>query len=373
MKISYISNSASPSKNASSLQIAKLCESLSKIGHEVNLIIPNTGEIKKNFNSFYGIKNKFNVTRLKYFKKFPTGINYYLYSFFSILKSNYKKQDLYITRNFFTSFLLSYLKKKHIFEIHDDISIEGRLINFLVKKLKILNNESIVKIITTTKTLKKRYVKYGIYNKKIAVLHNGSSLKSKMKKYNLNPKRLNIGYFGAIYDSRGIEMIIKISEIDKKNNYIIYGGTKDEISNIKKKLKNRNIYFFPHVPYSNVYKKLLEIDVCILPYTSKITVSGNVGDISKYTSPLKLFDYMKLGKLVLCSNLKVLNEVLIHKKNCILINDYKNEKEWLKQISKISKNIKKYDKIRQSAFEYAKKYDVIWRTSKLLSFYNNSN
>ena len=41
---------------------------------------------------------------------------------------------------------------------------------------------------------------------------------------------------------------------------------------------------------------------------------------------------------------------LIHKKNCILINDYKNEKVWLKQISKISKNIKKYDKIRQSAF-----------------------
>ena len=100
-----------------------------------------------------------------------------------------------------------------------------------------------------------------------------------------------------------------------------------------------------------------------------LTVSGNVGDISKYTSPLKLFDYMKLGKLILCSNLKVLNEVLYHKKNCILISNYKNEKEWLKQINEISKNIKKYDKVRKSAFEYAKKYDVNWRTSKLLSFY----
>ena len=43
MKISVISNSASPSKNASSLQTAKLCESMAQIGHEVTLILPNTG------------------------------------------------------------------------------------------------------------------------------------------------------------------------------------------------------------------------------------------------------------------------------------------------------------------------------------------
>ena len=41
----------------------------------------------------------------------------------------------------------------------------------------------------------------------------------------------------------------------------------------------KNIYFQPHIPYSDIYKKLKKIDVCILPYTSKITVAGNVGDI----------------------------------------------------------------------------------------------
>ena len=53
MKICYISNSASPSKNASSLQIAKLCEYISKMGHEVKLILPDTG-IKRIFLSFMG-------------------------------------------------------------------------------------------------------------------------------------------------------------------------------------------------------------------------------------------------------------------------------------------------------------------------------
>ena len=113
MNICYISNSSAPSTNASSLQIAKLCEYISKLGHNVKLILPNTG-FKKNFYSFYKIKRKYEIKRLKYFTKFPKGINYYLYSLIAILYSNFLKKDLFITRNFFTSFLLSILNKNHI-------------------------------------------------------------------------------------------------------------------------------------------------------------------------------------------------------------------------------------------------------------------
>ena len=56
MKIVVISNSAAPSKNASSLQTAKLCEALSRIGHKVNLILPNTGYRNINYFKFYDIK-----------------------------------------------------------------------------------------------------------------------------------------------------------------------------------------------------------------------------------------------------------------------------------------------------------------------------
>lgn len=373
MKICYISNSSAPSKNASSLQTAKLCEEISRLGHNVNLILPKTEEFKKDYFKFYDIKHKFKITRLKYFKKFPIGLDYYLYSFFSILASNFKKQDLYITRNFFCSFLLSLLNKKQLFEIHDDILIEGRVINFLVKNLKFLNRNSVLKIITTTKTLKKRYEKYGIKKDKIFVLHNASSLQPHFNKYRKKINKLNIGYFGSIFRSRGIEMILKISKIDYKNNYYIYGGTKKQILELKKKVENKNIYFQPYIPYSNIFKKLKKIDVCILPYTSKITVAGNVGDISNYTSPLKLFDYMKLGKLILCSNLKVLREVLNHNENSILVDNFTDEKNWLKKINKISNNFNKFDRIRESAFKYAKLHDLKWRTSKLLSFHHLSN
>ncbi len=372
MKITYISNSSAPSKNASSLQTAKLCEGISKLGNKVNLILPDTG-LKKNYFTFYNIRSRFKLTRLSFFKKFPKGINYYLYAFYSIYKSNFNKQDLFITRNFFASFILSLLNKKQILEIHDGIELEGKVVKFLIQHLKILNNRNIIKIITTTHSLKRLYVaKYKVEKDKIFVLHNASGLKSNYSKIKKNKKKLNVGYFGSLYFSRGLDMLIKLSKNDIHNNYFIYGGDKKNINDLKKKYNYKNLFFSEYIPYSKIQNKLKKVDVCILPYTNLVTVSGDVGDISKYTSPLKLFDYMKLGKLILCSNLKVLNEVLIHKKNCILINNYKNEKEWLKQIFKVSRNIKKYDNIRRSAFEYAKKHDVIWRTSKLLSFYDYS-
>ena len=93
--------------------------------------------------------------------------------------------------------------------------------------------------------------------------------------------------------------------------------------------------------------------MALLPYTSKITVSGNVGDISLYTSPLKIFDFMKAGKLILCSDLKVIREILVNNHNSLLIKNFKNKKIWLNKIRLISSNFKKYDKIRFNAFNYA--------------------
>ena len=50
------------------------------------------------------------------------------------------------------------------------------------------------------------------------------------------------------------------------------------------------------------------MDILLLPYTKSVTAAGNVSDITNYTSPLKLFDYVA-GKLIMSSNIKVLKEI----------------------------------------------------------------
>ena len=102
MKICYLSNAAIPSSVASSIQIVKMCEAFSNLKNKVILITTNAS--KGNINNFYNIKTKFKFKKLQYFKKFPLGIKYYLFSFLSIIESTKFKPDIYITRNFFTCF-----------------------------------------------------------------------------------------------------------------------------------------------------------------------------------------------------------------------------------------------------------------------------
>ena len=207
--------------------------------------------------------------------------------------------------------------------------------------MHLFNPKNILNIITTTETLKKKYINsYLVDKNKIKVLHNGSSLNTFFKKYKSNNAIKKIGYFGSIYKSRGIDMIIKLSKIDKNNVYVIYGGNNLECENFKKKYPYKNLFFNSYIPYSKVKEKLKKIDICILPYSKKITVSGNVGDIHKFTSPLKIFDYMKCGKLIICSNIKVIREVLKNNENSILIDNYLSTNYWLREINKIKSNKK---------------------------------
>ena len=63
MKICYLANTAVPSTTASAIQIIKMCESFSKLEHEV-LLITSSASNKKVFN-FYGVKSKFQIKKLK--------------------------------------------------------------------------------------------------------------------------------------------------------------------------------------------------------------------------------------------------------------------------------------------------------------------
>ena len=59
----------------------------------------------------------------------------------------------------------------------------------------------------------------------------------------------------------------------KNTSKEVYGGEKNDVIELKKKYRNSNIFFSEYIPYIKIEKKLNKIDICILPYTKKITVS----------------------------------------------------------------------------------------------------
>ena len=71
-------------------------------------------------------------------------------------------------------------------------------------------------------------------------------------------------------------------------------------------------------------------------------------NISSYTSPLKLFEYMSHHKAIISSDLPVLREVL-NQKNSLLV-EHDNSKGWIDGIE-ILKNPLKRNKISIQAFK----------------------
>lgn len=369
MKICYIANSALPSDNASSLQIINMCHNFELAGNKTILILPNTG-FNKSIKKFYNLKKNIQIIRCNSFKKFPIGIYYYLFTFVAIFKSLNFKVDYYMTRNYFCAFVLNLLGKKIIFELHHDLQLEGKITRFLVSRLKFLKENNFLVLIAITNGIAKYYLDKDLINKrKLLILPSASELKIKYQPQKLHKKKFKIGYFGNFYKSRGSEFILKLAKKNIKNDYYIFSNFRN--SDKKDLLKKKNIFPMNFVDRSKISYHLKKMDILILPYQKKITVKGNVGDITKYTSPMKLFDYLASGKLILSSNLNVLKEIIEHKKNCILIKNFKNEKNWIKAIEYYKKNFRKKNMISKQGYLLSKKYTYANRANEIIKRLKN--
>ncbi len=364
MRICYLFNSSLPSHNASSLQVIKTCEGLVQLKHKVFIITPNTG-FNLNIKNFYDLKFKPIRIKLNFFKKLPKGVNYYIFSLLSVIKGISLKTDLFITRNLFTLVILNILRKKTIIEIHHDLSNEGRIVRFLYKNFNILNSKNILRVVAITNSVKKFLIQeHNVIKKKIKVIPSASSLNFTFKALK-KKKKYRIGYFGSLEKSKGSEFIINLSKIDKINDYYIYGGQRDEIKEIQKVNNYKNLFLNEFVSYKNLKYHLDKMDILVMP-SNKITLRsrGGIGNIAKYTSPLKLFDYLAAGKFIIISDLKVFNEIIQNNRHCVVMS--LNYLKWLKVIRNTKNNLKRINILKRNALILSKQYTYKKRAKLLL-------
>ena len=66
---------------------------------------------------------------------------------------------------------------------------------------------------------------------------------------------------------------------------------------------------FKYIDYNKIPELLKSYKIALMPYQSTIKARSNNLDISKYISPLKMFDYLASGKIIISSDIKVLREL----------------------------------------------------------------
>ena len=118
----------------------------------------------------------------------------------------------------------------------------------------------------------------------------------------------------------------------------------------------------------DIYSKILNKgDALLMPYKNKVFYNESLSDdIGNFHSPLKMFEYLASGKLLISSNRKVLKEILKNKLNCLIVKK-NNINSWLDCIKYAENNLKKINQIAKYAKTEVQKYSWDLRIKNILS------
>tara|TARA_B100000989_G_scaffold252477_1_gene200679 strand:+ start:592 stop:1680 length:1089 start_codon:yes stop_codon:yes gene_type:complete len=361
MNIVYIAETSLTNKSAYTVHVLKMCDALSK-KNNLTLLLPKNEvgykTLKKEF--LFTSKNKFKIKSITNFKI----KNFFLRLYFSYKTSKQlrnNQQDLILTRSFLTSFFMSIWKINHILEIHSEFR---GLTKILMINLNFINSIYIKRIIFISNALRKKF--YFVKKRKTVILHDAVDIKNFLQfKHKNNKKIENLTYVGSFHEGKGVEMICKLAPRFKKLKFNVFGHPIN-----KNYPKISNLKFHGYIKYKEVPKKLASSDILLLP-SSKIQYGRSKSvNISNYNSPLKMFDYLAAGKIIISSKLKGICEVLKHNYNSIITNGFEVY-DWENSINLILNNKYDLNYIRANSLKTARKYTWEKRAQKIISLKNS--
>ena len=105
----------------------------------------------------------------------------------------------------------------------------------------------------------------------------------------------------------------------------------------------------------------------LLPYLNKVSVNSKNLEVSKFMSPLKMFDYLASGRTIIASDLKVYSHILKNNFNCLMPkrNDFKS---WVKLINNLSIKNKNFNHLSKNALNTASKFTWDKRIKKISKY-----
>ena len=152
------------------------------------------------------------------------------------------------------------------------------------------------------------------------------------------PEQFTVGYSGHLYPGRGVSLIINIAARMPDINFLIVGGEQEDVRKLQLEIKDRlleNITLTGFIPNATLPKYQAACDVLLMPYQSRVSASSG-GDIGRYLSPMKLFEYLACGRAICSSDLPVLHEILSPETALILPPDKVDS--WIAAIQKLIEN-----------------------------------
>jgi len=336
MKIGIIAPTTIPARRANTLQIMKMTQAFVELGHDVRLAVPDVSRNQDvgernwiNIAHHYGLSQEFLIDWLPS----RTKLRRYDYAWSAVRWARGWQAEIIYTRLPQAAALAANQGLGTILEIHD--FPQGFFGPRLFKRF--LHGKGALRLIVISKILKKdlrdefgpqvkqpftKIIPDGVDLIRYADLPDPidsrgeliPKIQGTIDKYHTQffPDRFTAGYTGHLYPGRGINVILAIAEQFPEMNFLIVGGEPKDVDDFRRTASERrlqNVTFTGFIANAELPMYQAACDVLLMPY-QRIVAASSGGDIARYLSPMKLFEYLACGRAICSSDLPVLREVL---------------------------------------------------------------
>ena len=353
----------------------KSCEAFALNGADVKLIVPTgSAPVKGDPFEYYSVKKNFSIKKafsvnLKFFsEKAKFYIRTLSFAFFSVLYFllNARGSVAY-SRDWAPLLFLSLAGVKPVAEIHDYRHSKPRkIIRFILRRARkiVVNSEGTRNAISGI---------YDIADDKILIAPNGVDCdffnipENKIEARNKLGIPLEgeiiayIGRMDTIGEEKGVPNLIKAFSLmeNKDARLFIVGGPSHYVEKYKRDSAGiPNVTFTGQVEYKKIPLYLRAMDVLVVPSPKN--------QHSKTTSPIKLFEYMAAGKVIVASDLPSFRAYL-NESNAIFF-EPENAEELAQKLDIILKNNDAAKKIAEKSFFDSREYSWFNRAKKIADF-----
>lgn len=316
MKITYISQSVLPSREANGVHVLKMANALSRLNEgKVQLVAKRKMDCHDEVFSWYGLEPSFNLIRLRQLPR----LTYLGHAVAAVTISFISGSDLVYSRCLLSAYFALRLRRLVVLELHH-LPDRGTRLDSLLHRMA--GHSHLVLIVVISDMLRRDLVNaYGLKVDDIVVAHDAADPQPLESPVGTgHDQRIRVGYAGSLHQGKGMEMIDSLSARHPDKEFVVVGGTPSDLDLWRRRMaEHSNVEMVGHVSHADVGRHLRTFDIALLPNRNDVRVAwGAATNIARWTSPLKLFEYMAAGLPVVASRQPNIAEVITHEVDGLL-------------------------------------------------------
>lgn len=314
MDIAYLANARIPTEKAHGIQIMKMCEAFTVQGNAVTLVVPQRWHAAQTdpFTA-YGVMSRFPIVRLPcldllilpFAKWTAFWLQYVTFAMSAYVWLMRHRPPVVYTRDALLTLVASMISPATYYEIHT-VPHNGLFIHRIAwRRAK--------KIIAISNGVKNALIALGVTPEKVHVAPDSVDAEMFKPKDKQEARRVLglpqeaqiVVYTGHLYPWKGAHLLLRAATLlPKEVQVYLVGGTREDVSRLKNAYPETGAALTGYRPYAEIPLWLSAADLLVLPTSAKELIGA------RYTSPLKLFEYMASGTPLLASDTPSHREIL---------------------------------------------------------------